>query len=74
MRTSFGCSAVFVFTIFALSSPAQQICRVRYQYNASGDRIQRDWYCSIPGDEVLEEVSMEQRRKAALVWRPCTWP
>ena len=65
MRTSVGSLAVFMF---ALSSPAQQLCRVRYQYNASGDRIQRDWYCSIPGDEVPEEDEhrTDGKRRAGL--------
>jgi hypothetical protein len=35
---------------------AQSHCKVRYQYNAAGDRVQRDWYCWTPGGQDDEEV------------------
>lgn len=46
---------LFCLTAVGLASSSslvgQDHCRVRYQHNASGDRIQRDWYCWIPGGE-----------------------
>ncbi|TXI82714.1 MAG: T9SS type A sorting domain-containing protein [Flavobacteriales bacterium] len=43
------CTAVLVIAV-SCGASAQEHCRVRYLYNASGDRTQRDWHCWIPGD------------------------
>lgn len=45
---------------------AQNHCKVRYTYNASGDRIQRDRYCWTPGHEDKEEVLEDKSLASAL--------
>lgn len=44
----------------------QEHCRVRYQYNASGDRIQRDWHCWTPGDEENDPDNWEYKSRNVL--------
>lgn len=41
--------AVLLFGCLVHQSFAQNHCKVRYTYNASGDRVQRDWHCWEPG-------------------------
>ncbi|MBK8498201.1 MAG: T9SS type A sorting domain-containing protein [Flavobacteriales bacterium] len=40
-----------VVGLLAVHAIAQDHCKVRYSYNAAGDRIKRDWYCWTPGEE-----------------------
>lgn len=55
-----------VLSIVSAAIFAQEHCRVRYQYNASGDRIQRDWHCWTPGDEENEPENWEYKRIGVL--------
>lgn len=54
------------FGVVSATTYAQEHCRVRYQYNASGDRTQRDWHCWTPGDEENEPENWEYKRIGVL--------
>lgn len=49
-------AVVFALMMFSVDAVGQDHCRVRYQYNSSGDRIQRDWYCGVPHEPDTDDL------------------
>ena len=62
-----GCVLTILMSWLPFNTQAQTHCKIRYLYNGTGDRIQRDWYCWTPGENEDKDYSEEEDTSEGLL-------